>query len=544
MGTGPRELTTGVDVYGIGAILYELLTGRPPHVSGTPLGALVQVMLADPPRPRTVDRSVPRDLEVICLKCLAREPGSRYPSAVAVADDLDRWGRGEPILARPAGVAERARKWAKRRPALAGMTLAAMVGVAAGGVALWTQLRETSASLAETEQLRREEAAKAESARAALGDAQAAQAAQTVALSELAWRSGQLARAEELLDACPPGYRAWEWYYLKRLCRPPGVLVADHGEELTAPALAGGGRLVVAGGDDGVVRVWDTAAGREVAALRGHTGRVTGVTVGLLPEVGGRPAAERVVSGSQDGTIRVWDVETGACLRQRVAHSGGPVRSVTLSPDGILVATATTDRTVRVWAADTLAEQSTVSSPGASTSAIALGPPDPAIGGVRLAVGGDDGSIEVWDVTRRLRRTLSGHRAVVRSLAFSRDRVLARFRRRGQQDQGLGHPGRGGDGDPYRAPRGRPRGDVRPPTRSDWRRPAGTAASASGTAGTAGDSAYSGATPGGRPGSPSTRTGSGWYRPASMGKFGSGTPGSPRRSAASGPTRPSRSASP
>jgi WD40 repeat protein/tRNA A-37 threonylcarbamoyl transferase component Bud32/Tfp pilus assembly protein PilF len=133
-----RDLTTAVDVYGLGAVLYHLLSGRPPH-GGEGVQALMDVLEKDPPRPRSLNPRADRDLETICLKSLQKEPGARYVSAEALAEDLERWLAGEPITARPAGRAERLWRWSRRKPLAAGLYLAvaALLGSLAIGSILF-----------------------------------------------------------------------------------------------------------------------------------------------------------------------------------------------------------------------------------------------------------------------------------------------------------------------------------------------------------------------------------------------------------------------
>jgi hypothetical protein len=184
------EAGPAADVYALGAILYELLAGRPPHRGATLLDTLELVRTAEPVPPRQLRPDLPRDLETICLKCLRKEPEQRYHGADALAEDLRRWLEGEPIVARPVGAAARLAKWARRRPAVAGL-LAAVVFLLLGGggltayLVLEAQAAQTSAAnaranAADERALRSEgEAAAADAAR------EQSEAAQARLLAEL-----------------------------------------------------------------------------------------------------------------------------------------------------------------------------------------------------------------------------------------------------------------------------------------------------------------------------------------------------------------------
>ncbi|MGP0063503.1 MAG: protein kinase domain-containing protein [Isosphaeraceae bacterium] len=146
-------LSTATDVYGLGTILYALLTGRAPFSGTTLIETLDKVRSQSPEPPSKRNPRVPRDLEVICQKCLEKEPGRRYPSALALADDLNRWQRGEPIQARPVGMAVRSAMWCRRNPALASAAALLLLSMAVGFAGVAWQWRKAERNLAAAETL-------------------------------------------------------------------------------------------------------------------------------------------------------------------------------------------------------------------------------------------------------------------------------------------------------------------------------------------------------------------------------------------------------
>ena len=394
---GRREaVTTSADVYGLGAILYEILTARPPFRGKSVLDILQQVREREPDRPRSIDPSIPRDLETICLKCLEKEPARRYDSAEALAEDLERWLEGRPIAARRASVVERSYKWARRRPTAAALLLACLLAIGATALAV--------------RGIRSAERWKAEVARheAAREQAEVDGYADRIALAERAWSSNEVDRALALLDDCPDRLRRWEWHYLRRLCRGELRTIQGHSGVACSVAFAPDTSYFTCPDHRGGLTIWDASADREVSHLRGHDGTAFGVAFDAR--------GTRLATAGSDGLVRVWDVATGRLVRSLPGH-GEWAAAVAFSPDGMRVASGGADRAVRVSDASTGMQVFALEGHAGGVMGVAFSPD-----GTRLASAGADGSIVCWDArSGREERRLPGHLGATRCVAFSPD---------------------------------------------------------------------------------------------------------------------------
>lgn len=353
-----REIDARADVYALGVVLYELMTGRPPFEGSSDVEILARVTTDEPRSPSRVRPEIPRDLAAICIKCLEKEPARRYATAQQLADDLGRFLRGEPTEARPPRFAERVWKWARRRPVVAGLSAALavlLVLLVVSSVAFSFKLQTANAHL-----------------RQGIYSTE-------VRLAQDAMVNNDTGRALELLRRHAPdtddssrGDFAWQ-YLTNALHRELGRL-PRHPGDVYSLSFAPDGRRLATACRDGRVRIWDWRRRQLLAELTDHRSEVN--VVEFSPDgkhlVSGddnghlvlrdgasyavrhlvepaMPAAKKEIIAilfSPDATriylgignkIQAWDVAKGKLLAETVVDDDR-IRALALSPDGQLLA--------------------------------------------------------------------------------------------------------------------------------------------------------------------------------------------------------------
>ncbi len=466
IGGNPDEIETRTDVYALGVMLYELLTGHYPYsVDGPITEVLRRVTETAPTSPRsawTGDAGVARrltrrvrpgecpidgEVDTILLKALAKERERRYQSAGELARDIRHYLTGDPIEARRDSGWYVLRKALRRHKVPVAAVIVLLFLISGSAVALIKYNEQTR-------RLARAVEAEREAERWLYGS--------RIALAQIAYNDGDVTRMRELLAQCPDKLRRWEWNRLQWLAdrseltfpasegrvlsvaySPDGrqvvssgsdgtlrVWATDTGKVLQRVAVpsgaftAGGGvaqsrleflpvafgpeGLVAAGSADGTVRVWDAGTGDRRATLAGHSFYITSVAFS--------PDGKQIASGSADTTIRLWEWNTGRLLRSFRAHDGR-VLSVAFSPDGNRVVSGGEDALVKMWDVTTPEPRFTLEGHLAGVWAVAFSPD-----GTQVISGSEDRSINLWDAAwGRLIRPIGSHRAIVRSVAFNHD---------------------------------------------------------------------------------------------------------------------------
>jgi eukaryotic-like serine/threonine-protein kinase len=341
-----NEIGPATDVYGLGAILYTLLTGRPPFQSPSPLDTLLLLRTQDPIAPSRLRPRVPRGLETVCLKCLDKRPHKRYASAQALASDLDRFLSGKPVVARRVGSVGRLVLWCRRQPALAAtIAIAVVVITAISSFGFSRVVHERDRYRAERDR------AQNNLSRALTGEAR-----QLIQTRETGWRWSaldNLRQAAELAGTADDRAEARELaihcFGAEVPCFRLQQMWSGDSGAVRSVAFAPGGRIIASGSSDGTVRLWEI--GEDTA--RG----ILSVSEKAVTRVSFHPGGAWLATSSADGNVRVWKLENDTPVqppRLAVKHAK-PINTAKFSPDGAWLAAAGEDGFLRLVPFDALA---------------------------------------------------------------------------------------------------------------------------------------------------------------------------------------------
>lgn len=403
-----RVLDHRTDVYSLGASLYELIALNPAFAEPDRNRLVSQVAEHEPPPMRRFDRSVPRELETIVLKAMAKEPNSRYSSARELADDLQRFLDDRPILARRPSAATRVNKWLHRHPGVVAATivvlLVALVGSLIGSV-LISREREVAV----------EHRALAEHREA---DLRKEVYASDMKLAFEGWNQARLQWTINLLSQYKPqpgkeDLRGFEWYYLWARCHPNQRVLRGHTGEVCCVAYDPQGRFLASAAIDGTVRVWEASTERPLHVLPIERKNDHALSIAFSPD------GALLAAAADEGTVKFWETATFSETFVLRAHETD-VSAIAFSAHNSLFATASKTGDIRLWNTTTWQEAAKIAGHSEEIRTLAFSPD-----GSILASGSFDDLVKLWDpATGKLRNALDRHADDVLWVEFSPDGSL------------------------------------------------------------------------------------------------------------------------